>query len=180
MNSQSVSSPALSTLHMTIPKGRTFLGWPPSMGLSSYFRYMNFFVSFQCQFFLLTGVTLRGALAAWWENEGELVTTSPEFEFPFQFPCCFPSIELSDFRQSARSGDERECKQTLKNTSQRRTVKPANRALDSRQSSPVEFPRAAPYMAWVFDWFPSLLHYDWVFCFLWVLRFSFLSQNQHF
>ena len=118
MNSQSVLSPALSTLHMTIPKGRTFLGWPHSMGLSSYFRYMNFFVSFQCDFFLLIGVTLRGALAAWWENEGELVTTSPEFEFPSQFPCCSPSIELSDFRQSARSGNERECKQTLKNTCQ--------------------------------------------------------------
>ena len=118
MSSQSVSSPALSTLHMTIPKGRTFLGWPPSMGLSSYFRYMNFFVSFQCHFFLFIGVTLRGALAAWWENKGELVTTSPEFEFPFQFPCCSPSIELSDFRQSARSGNEREFKQTLKNTCQ--------------------------------------------------------------
>ena len=51
MNNQSVSSPALSTLHMTIPKGRTFLGWPHSMGLSSYFRYMNFFVSFQCHSF---------------------------------------------------------------------------------------------------------------------------------
>ena len=84
------------------------------MGLSSYFRYMNFFVSFQCHFFLFIGVTLRGALAAWWENKGELVTTSPEFEFPFQFPCCSPSIELSDFRQSARSGNEREFKQTLK------------------------------------------------------------------
>ena len=31
-----------------------------------------------------------------------------------QFPCGFPSTELSDFRQSARSGNERECKQIEK------------------------------------------------------------------
>ena len=61
---------------------------------------------------------LRGALAAWWEKEGELATTSLEFEFHLQFPCCSLSTELSDFRQSARSGNERECKQTLKNTCQ--------------------------------------------------------------
>ena len=41
-----------------------------------------------------------------------------EFEFRLQFPCGSPSTELSDFRQSARSGNERECKQTLKNTCQ--------------------------------------------------------------
>ena len=52
---------------------------------------------------------LRGALAAWWEKEGELATTSLEFEFHLQFPCGFPSTELSDFRQSARSGNEGEC-----------------------------------------------------------------------
>ena len=43
-------------------------------------------------------------------------TTSLEFEFCLQFPCGSPSTERSDFRQSARSGNERECKQTLKNT----------------------------------------------------------------
>ena len=43
-------------------------------------------------------------------------STSLEFEFRLQFPCGSPSTELSDFRQSARSGNERECKQTLKNT----------------------------------------------------------------
>ena len=45
-----------------------------------------------------------------WEREGELATTSLEFEFRLQFPCGSPSTELSDFRQSARSGNEREQK----------------------------------------------------------------------
>ena len=35
-----------------------------------------------------------------------------EFEFPLQFPCGSLSTELSDFRQSEWSEDERECKQT--------------------------------------------------------------------
>ena len=65
-----------------------------------------------------TGQTLRGALAAGREKEGELATTSLEFEFHLQFPCGSPSTELSDFRQSARSRDEHECKQALKNTCQ--------------------------------------------------------------
>ena len=46
------------------------------------------------------------------EKEGELVTTSLEFEFHLQFPCGSLSTELSDFRQSARSRNKRECKQT--------------------------------------------------------------------
>ena len=58
----------------------------------------------------------RGALAAGREKEGELATLSLEFKFPLQFPCGSPSTELSDFRQSAQSANERECKQTLKNT----------------------------------------------------------------
>ena len=41
-----------------------------------------------------------------------------EFEFHLQFPCGTPSTELSDFCQSARSGNERECKQTLKKACQ--------------------------------------------------------------
>ena len=61
---------------------------------------------------------LLGALVAGWEKEGELATTSVESEFHLQFPCGSPSTELSNFRQSARSGNERECKQTLKNTCQ--------------------------------------------------------------
>ena len=61
---------------------------------------------------------VRGALAAGRENEGELATTSLKFDFHLQFPCGSPSTELSDFRQSARSRNERECKQTLKNTCQ--------------------------------------------------------------
>ena len=67
---------------------------------------------------LICEQALRDALAAWWEKEGEHSTTSLEFEFYLQFPCCSLSTELSDFRQSARSGNERECKQTLKNTCQ--------------------------------------------------------------
>ena len=50
------------------------------------------------------------------EKEGELATTSLGIEFCLQLPCSFPSTELSDLLQSARIGNERECKQTLKNT----------------------------------------------------------------
>ena len=39
-----------------------------------------------------------------------------ELEFHLQSPFGSSSTELSDFRQSARSWNERECKQTLKNT----------------------------------------------------------------
>ena len=42
-------------------------------------------------------------------KEGELATTSLEFEFHLQIPCGSRSTELSDFRQSARSGNERKC-----------------------------------------------------------------------
>ena len=52
---------------------------------------------------------------AFLEKEGELATTSLEFKFNLQFPCGSPSTELSDFRQSARSGNEHKCKQTLEN-----------------------------------------------------------------
>ena len=55
---------------------------------------------------------LRGALAVGWEKEGKLTTMSQEFEIHLQFPCSSPLTELSDFRQSAQSGNERECKQT--------------------------------------------------------------------
>ena len=56
----------------------------------------------------------RGALAAEREKERELATTSLEF----QVPCGSASTVLSDFRQSARRGNEREWKQALKNTCQ--------------------------------------------------------------
>ena len=59
---------------------------------------------------------LWGALAAGRENEEELATSSLEFQFHLQIPCGSPSTVLSDFRQSARGGTERECKQTLKST----------------------------------------------------------------
>ena len=42
---------------------------------------------------------LRGALAARREKEGELATSSLEFEFRVQFSCGSLSTELSDFRQ---------------------------------------------------------------------------------
>ena len=67
-------------------------------------------------YFRYTLQALLGVLAARLEKEGKLVTTSLEFEIHLQFPCGSPLIELSDFGQSARSGNERECKQTLKNT----------------------------------------------------------------
>ena len=50
------------------------------------------------------------------KKESLQLRLSLEFEFRLLFPCVFQSTELSDFRQSARSGHERECKQTLKNT----------------------------------------------------------------
>ena len=56
----------------------------------------------------------QGALTEGREKEGELPTMSLEFEFYLQFACGSPSTELSDFRRSARSGNERDCKQTLK------------------------------------------------------------------
>ena len=62
--------------------------------------------------------TLWGALAVGWEKEGELATMSLEFEFHVQFPCGSLSTELLDFCQSAQSGNEHECKQTLKNRCQ--------------------------------------------------------------
>ena len=71
-----------------------------------------------CILFLACKQALRGALVAGREKEGEFATTSLEFEFHPQFPCCSPPTELSDFRQSARSGNALECKQTLKNTCQ--------------------------------------------------------------
>ena len=43
---------------------------------------------------------LRGALVAGQEKEGELQTTSLEFEFHLQFSCGSPSTDLSDFSQS--------------------------------------------------------------------------------
>ena len=61
---------------------------------------------------------LLGTLVAGQEKEGELETTSLEFEFHLKFPCGSPSTEQSDFRQSAQSGNKQKCKQTSKNTCQ--------------------------------------------------------------
>ena len=49
------------------------------------------------------------APAAGQKKEGELKKTSLEFEFHLQIPCGSRLTELSDFRQSARSRNEREC-----------------------------------------------------------------------
>ena len=49
---------------------------------------------------------LQGALAAGREKEGELATMFLEFEFHLQFFCGAPLTELSDFRQSAQSGNK--------------------------------------------------------------------------
>ena len=60
----------------------------------------------------------RGDLAEGRKKEGELATTSLEFEFHLQYSCGSPSTELLELLQSARSKNERECKQRLRNTSQ--------------------------------------------------------------
>ena len=54
---------------------------------------------------------LWGTLGAGQEKEGQLATTSLEFEFHLQFPSGFPSTELSEFCQSVRSRNKHECKQ---------------------------------------------------------------------
>ena len=76
-------------------------------------RQFGFWIS-RCGFRSLRASS-PGALAAGLEKEGELVTASLEFEFHLQFRYGSPSTDLSDFRQSARSGHERKCKQILKN-----------------------------------------------------------------
>ena len=57
--------------------------------------------------------TLRGALAARREMEGELATTFVEIEFHLRFPCVSPSTELLHFCQSSGSGNGCECKQNI-------------------------------------------------------------------
>ena len=61
---------------------------------------------------------LSRALSGVAGKEGQLATTSLELEFHPQCPCGSPSTKLSDFRQLARSGNECECEQTLKNKCQ--------------------------------------------------------------
>ena len=55
----------------------------------------------------------QDALLAGLEEEGEIATTSLEFESHLEFPCGSLSTELLDFCQ-AQSEKECECKQTLK------------------------------------------------------------------
>ena len=62
---------------------------------------------------------LRGAVAAGREKGRRACNyVSGTWSPPPIFPCGSPSTELLDFRQSAQSGNERKCKQTLKNTCQ--------------------------------------------------------------
>ena len=56
-----------------------------------------------------------GTLLVGREKDGELATTSLEFEFHLQFPCGSALTEPSDFHQLAQNGNEHEGKQTLKN-----------------------------------------------------------------
>ena len=58
---------------------------------------------------------LWGALAAGREKEGELATTSLEFEFTSN---SLLALRRLSCQKSARSGNEHECKQILKNTCQ--------------------------------------------------------------
>ena len=85
---------------------------------------------------------LRVAVAVGWENEEELATMSQEFEFRLQFPCGSPSTELSDFCQSARSGNEHECKQTLK------TCAKGNDVITNVISANQHF--ASAFLMWIF------------------------------
>ena len=67
-----------------------------------------------------------------WEKEGELATIYLGFEFHLQFPCGSLSTKLSDFCQSASSGNEGKWKQTLK-----KTCKHAIRIMTSLLMSPL-------------------------------------------
>ena len=67
--------------------------------------------------FIACEQALQVTLMARWEKEVELATTSLEFNF-LPIPLRLPVDWLSDFRQSVRSGNKHESKQTLKNTSQ--------------------------------------------------------------
>jgi len=52
---------------------------------------------------------LRGDLAVGREKEGELATTSLEFEFRHQRSCGSPLSELSGFGKSAQTRNELQC-----------------------------------------------------------------------
>ena len=56
------------------------------------------------------------ALAAGWEKEGELATSSLEFEFRLEFPC--GSSSTVSFPPIIGSRNKCECKQTSKSTCQ--------------------------------------------------------------
>ena len=73
----------------------------------------------------------QGALVEGGEKEGELATMSLELEFHLQFPCGILSTGLSNFCQSVWSGNEHECKQTLKNMCQGKWCHYANQHFTS-------------------------------------------------
>ena len=59
-------------------------------------------------------LALQGTLVVGLEKEGELATTSLELEFHLQIPCGISLTRLSNFCQSAWSGNKQECKKHWK------------------------------------------------------------------
>ena len=59
--------------------------------------------------FNVNGDSLPGPFFIW-TFEKRAPGKGMEFEFHLQSPCGSPSTQLWDFRQSTRSGNERECK----------------------------------------------------------------------
>ena len=68
-------------------------------------------------------------------KEGELATTSLEFEFHLQFPCGSPSTEVSDFRQLVQSGNE--CKSGMQTNIEKHAPRVVNSLLMSSNSRDV-------------------------------------------
>ena len=95
-----------------IPFGKLQKMWVGGDAMFVFFSVCFPFVGVACE------QAFRAALVAGRKKEGELATMSLKFDFHLQFPCGSQPTELSYFRQSVRSGNKRECKQTLKNMCQ--------------------------------------------------------------
>ena len=66
--------------------------------LVCYKLWSNIIFLFVCLYRLACEKALRGALAAGREKEGELATTSLEFEFRLQFPCGYCALRFPPIR----------------------------------------------------------------------------------
>ena len=66
---------------------------------------------FEDQYLLRRKEVINKSWLAWWQGWKRM---EMEFESHHEFPCGSPWTGLSDFHQSARSGKDCECKQTLK------------------------------------------------------------------